>query len=571
MLGTPYPKEPMHRFAYTKLSESQILSALRPVAASGPTSASPLSTTLAGKSLRIVTDKGPTLTYRFTGANRLSVAESGAGAVTAGYGALTLDHVTFFTHLIPGTQRGYSVVIDQQTNLATVFELWFSGYQDKREVMREIYHGYVEQPGKEAPRARHAPTNRIEGKAFKWKQDNGIETLEFYPSASYSHFVELTRLGGELGYCGPSDYIKINDELYIYTRTECEFSGVFTLYVLDLNRIEQVGVRLGFDATDKLEYYAFRGKGEWLGQIATFEKFGDTSGNPVPVPTPGKGQRRVYRPLQTMQKLSKAQTAEAARKPKVFEKRTSMAGNGSDPTDWLAGKAMTLRYDDGPVMQYKFDSADTLSWRKEGANDWIKARYNAWESMPGVILFGHLLEGTENHDGHMVVVDFDHGLATCFNGHLNTPYIANEAGAKTYFGVIEMAGIIPPSHRRHQFTDELVGRALTWNYSPGLTSMHLYSTPHTVSWIIFTESGHGGTTWSGSGRFVKIRDDQYFAYWLEEACNGTLGTILINMRTMHDVGIGYHCDEKGLSLGQVGAHSRHAGRFDVKRFSQVSA
>jgi hypothetical protein len=233
---------------------------------------------------------------------------------------------------------------------------------------------------------------------------------------------------------------------------------------------------------------------------------------------------------------------------------------------------MTLRYDDGPAMEYRFDDHETLHWRSASfpwAQNWIRARYQAFESAPGVFMFGHHLEGAPNHDGHMIVADFDHGLVTCYNGYLNTPYIANEAAAKTMFGIIEMDGVTAPQYRRHQRTDELLGRALTWNYAPGLTSMHLYSTPRTVSWIIFTPTGHGGTTWSGSGDFVKIRDDLYFAYWLEEACNGALGTILINMRTMHDVGIGYHCDEKGLSMGPVGAHSRHAGRFDIKRFFQI--
>ncbi len=75
--------------------------------------------------------------------------------------------------------------------------------------------------------------------------------------------------------------------------------------------------------------------------------------------------------------------------------------------------------------------------------------------------------------------------------------------------------------------------------------------------------------WSGPGEFVKIRDQMYFLYWSEEACNGTLGTILVNMRTMHDAGIGYHCGEEGLSLGQIGAISRHAGKFDVTRYFQL--
>jgi MoaF N-terminal domain/MoaF C-terminal domain len=578
MPGTPYPKEQMHRIAYTKLSERQIADTLSTVAVSGPTHASPLSDVFAGKSIRILTDQGPALAYTFSRTNRLSLAENGGSSVDAGYAALTLGNVVFLSHLIPGTQRGYAAVIDQDTNLATVLELWFSGYEDNREVQREIYYGYVEQPGQQAPTARHVTTNRVEGKGFYWKQDAGAETLEFFPSAAYSNFVELSRLGGELGFCAPSDYIKIDNDLYIYTRTECEFSGTFTAYLMDLNRVEQVGLRLGFDAHDTLEYYVFRGKGEWLGQLAQFEKFGDEKGSPVPAAaagqTPAKGARRVYRPLKTMAKMTPAEVdAACAKKTTAFAPATGpgalMGGNRGPNTAWLAGKTLMLRYDHAPAMEYRFDDAENLNWRKEGDSGWTKARYQAWESAPGVILFGHLLEGTPNHDGHSVVVDFREGLVTCFNGYLNTPYYANEAGVKTLFGVIEMEGLIPPRYHRHRFTEEMVGRAVSQNYAPGLTSMHLYTTPHSLSWIIFTDADAGGLEWSGPAAYVKIRDGLYFMYWLEEACNGTLGTILVNLHTMRDVGVGYNCGAQGLNMSAVGAHERLAGRFDITRFYQV--
>jgi hypothetical protein len=355
---------------------------------------------------------------------------------------------------------------------------------------------------------------------------------------------------------------------------------------MDLNRVEQVGLRLGFDANDALEYYVFRGKGEWLGQLAQFEKFGDESGNPVPAAAPGqtpaKGARRVYRPFETMAKMTPAQVdAVCAKHTSAFAPRAispganapaaSMAGNLGPHTDWLAGKSFTLRYDHAPAMEYRFDDAETLQWRKEGQSNWTKARYQAFESMPGAILFGHLLEGEPNHDGHCIVADFCEGLVTCFNGYLNTPYFANEAGVKIHFGVIEMEDLIAPKYRRHVLTDEMVGRAVSQNYAPGLTSMHLYSTPHSLSWIIFTGSDAGGLEWSGPASYVKIRNGLYFMYWLEEACNGTLGTILVNLHTMRDVGIGYNCGENGLNMNALGAHERLAGQFDVRRFYQVKA
>ena len=581
MAGTPYQQEQMHRFAWTKLTEQQIASKLG-AAMSGPTSASPLSDALAGSTLKIVTDDGPTLTYRFSSANQASLSENDGGAVDIGYGALKQDHVMFFSHMIPGTQKGYNVVVDERSKLATVIEVWFSGYEDNREVQREVYVGYVDDGGA-APTARHVRTNRAEGKGYYWKQDTGEELLEFYPSTMYTHFVELTRSGGELGFCAPADYIQINDDFYVFTRTECEFSGAFTMYVLDVNRIENVGVRLGFDRADDLEYYAFRSTGEWLGQIAQFEKFGDIAGAVVsPGPdgaAPAKGARRVYRPMDTYDVLTEAETAVAVANPSVFPARVGdggaqgMAGNGLPPTDFLAGKELTLRWDNGEAFEYRFDDAETLRWRRNGSGGWTEERYQAWESAPGVILFGHLLTGAPKGDGFSIVMDFDEALVTAFHGTVGNRWIANEAVAQTWFGVIEMEGLTPPLYRRHQFTDELVGRAITWNYSTvsGLTSMHLYSTPNTISWIIFGGDGAGGMEWSGPSQQVKIRDELYFTYWLEEACNGTLGTILINLRTMHDSGVGYHCGREHLSMSSVGAHARNAGRFDVARFFQPKA
>jgi hypothetical protein len=566
-----YPKEQMHRIKYTKLTPEQILVKLA-ASANGPTSASPLSDVFSGTSLKIVLDDGPALGYRFTSNDRLSFTEGEAAAVQTGYGALTLDRVAFFSHLIPRTQRGYIVAIDQDASLATVFEVWFNGYQDNREVQRQIYYGYVEQTGKPAPTARHGITNRIEGKGFYWKQDTGIETIEYYPSVMFSNFVELSRFGGELSFCGPSDYIKISDDLYIYSRVEAEFSGTMTTYALNVNRAEQVGVRLGFDDTDTLEYYVFRGRGEWVGQIAQFERFGDVGttialGNRN-VPT-AKGGRPVYRPMKTNPIMSRAQVdAVVAQSKTVFAPQSAMAGNKGPISSFLTGKQLTLRYDNGTAIDYRLDEIQKLRWRRAGAGEsaWREERYESWESAPGVIMFGHLLSGAPDHDAFSIVVDFDNALVTCLHGTMGTPYIGNEAAVKTLFGVVEMQGLTPPKYRRHEYTDELVGRAMTWNYQPGLTSMHLYTTPHSLSWIIFLENGSGGMEWSGPASYVKIRDELYLAYWLEEACNGTLGTILVNLRTMRNCGVDYSAGPKGLRLGAVGAHARLAGRFDVLKY-----
>jgi hypothetical protein len=574
--------EPMHRIKYTKLTKEQIDQRLIATAA-GPTCASEYSDVLAGKSIKIVTDNGPVLSYAFKGKNKLTISEDGGVPVESGYGALALKQAVFFSHMVPKTQKGYNVVIDLKNNLATVFEVWFSGYQDdNREVQRQMYYGYVEVAGKEAPKERHHLTNRIEGKAFHWTQDNGIETLEFYSSVIFSSFVELTRHSNELMFCGPSDFIMTDENMYIYDRVECVMSGILTMYLLDLFSLKQIGVRLGFNEKDALEYYMFRGDGEILGQGATFEPFRDRGEKivmgPNRPPMTGKGQRPVYRPLLTNPPMTEQEVYEACQKStRIFSggmgavpsgtAGSQMAGNKLPPSDFLVGKELTLRYDNGgPVWNYRFDGPEKLRWRREGEGQWHEEVYEALEPAEDLIFFAHIHSGTRPSECVEIALDFQDGLTTCVHAKLGTPYMANEVSREIFFGIIEMKGLEAPRYWRHTFTNELVGRSFTWNYSDAMNSMHVYSTPQSYSWSIFMDNGTLGMMWSSPCHYVKLRDYAYLFEWMEEACNGHHSTIVINTRTMRECGFGYGVSKNGLSLSDVGAYARNAGFYDVKRF-----
>lgn len=574
-----YLSEPKHRFPFTKLSEALIGEKL--AAATGPSSKTAFATSQVGQSLKIVTDTGPTLEYHFTSDRELTVSENGAAAVTAAYGALELKQLAVLSHLVPGTQRGFHVVVDMVTCLATVFETWFSGtgIASAREVQREVYYGYAEQAGREVPTARHHITNRLEGKGIYWKQDNEVETLDFYCTVIFSNFIELTRTGGELTFAGPSDYIMINDHQFIYSRVEAEFSGMLTLYVLDLHAMTQAGLRLGFDEQDALEYYLFTGKGEITGQIATFEPFGDNGeeiafGN-RPRPTE-KGARLVYRPLSTFPVMTDAEVEDQvlnhahAFGDGAGSGATGMGGYKSEMVESMVGKELTIRMDNnGPAIEYVFDEIRKLRWRYAGDANWREAFYEMYEPDEELYFFAHFLDAEFPRSCAMVALDMKNGLSTLVKGTTGTPYRNNETTPNYYFGVFEMEGITPPRYHRHGWTDELAGEAVTWNYqpgNPGLTSMHLYLTPNSYSWVIFLGNGSGGMQWTSPGWYSKLRDDVYIMAWVEEACNGTLGVICFNKRTMHDAGFGYHVGPNGLSLSVVGARARHAGKFNIEKF-----
>lgn len=571
-----YQPEPKHRINFTSLGEDRISQLLQP-AMTGPDSHSTLSDTLAGQEMHIVTDDGPELRYRFRNAQELSVSQDGDEAIDVGYGALELKQLVLVSHMIPDTQRGYNLIIDRDSGLVTVFEVWFSGYEDNREVQREIYYGYIDND-EDTPAERHHITNRLEGKGFWWQQDNGEETLDFFCSVIFSNFVELTRAGGELTFCGPSDYIMINDHQFIYSRVEAEFSGIMTLYLIDLFSMTQAGMRLGFDAQDELEYYLYMGKGELTGQIATFEPFGD-NGREIPYgnrarPTE-KGDRLVYRPLDTFPVMTDAEVRDAVlNNVHAFGEGEGsgaggMGGYKSELVESMIGKSLIVRMDDGPAIEYRFDALRQLRWRYEGDSNWREAFYEMYEPDGDLYFFAHLLDAEFPRSCAMVALDMKNGLSTLVKGTTGTPYRNNETTPTFYFGVMEMEGIVAPNYHRHGWTEDLVGQAVTWNYQPGdpgLTSMHLYATPHTYSWIIFLENGAGGMQWSSPGWYVKLREDVYIMAWVEEACNGTLGVICYNPRTMHDAGFGYHVGPNGLSLSVIGARARFAGKFDVEPY-----
>ncbi len=581
---------PMHRFKYTQLTKSQIGQKLK-AADAGPAGLSEFSDVLAGKSFKIVADNGPVLNYTFKDKRRLTMSENAGPGMSAGYGALALKQGVLFSHMVPGAQKGYNVFVDLDTNLVTIFEVWLSSGRkektlggkeitvDDREVQREIYFGYLEVAAQKPPQNRHHLTNRLEGKGIYWKQDTGIETLEFYNSVVSSNFVELTRHADDLSYFSPSDYVLINDNMFLYERTECEFSGIFTLFAADLFTETQAGVRLGFNEKDELEYYMFRGNGKVIGQLAYLEPFDEHGKKPMVVQaasdpqSPGKGQRLVYRPARDFPYMTDEEVHRAALKStKVFRDRGDapqmISGSNNMPfTDKLIGKEFTLRYDDGGLVRYyRIAEKFKLKYREDGESQWHEEEYRAYEADEKLIWFSHLLTDSKPRASVQVALDLINGLTTCIHSRMGTKYYGNETTYKAIFGVAEMKGLEPPQYMRHEFTDELVGHAFSWSYSDQMTSLHLYTTPHSMSWTIFTENQTLGAQWGSPCIYVKVRDGVYIFVQNEEACNGHQMCVMINTKISHDCGFGFSGGAGGVNLSLTGAIGRHIGQYHVKEY-----
>ncbi len=244
-----------------------------------------------------------------------------------------------------------------------------------------------------------------------------------------------------------------------------------------------------------------------------------------------------------------------------------MAGNALPLSDLLAGKEFTLRYDyDGPVWNYRIADKYKLQWRKEGETQWRNETYRAFEADEKLVFFAHIHSGSRPRASVKIALDLINGLTTCIYSKMGTKYYGNEVSYKAIFGAAEMKGVEAPKYVRHGFTDELVGRGYTRSYSDNMTSMHLYTTPHSSSWTIYTENQTLGMQWCAPAIYVKLRDGVYIFNLMEEACNGAETCIIENDKTMRACGFGFSGGSRGVRLGVIGAIARYLGCYDVKHF-----
>ena len=349
----------------------------------------------------------------------------------------------------------------------------------------------------------------------------------------------------------------------------------------DLYDVAQAGVRFGFNEKDELEYYMFRGNGKVVGQLAYLEPFDEHGQKPLFMPAtgaPAKGARSTYRPVRTFPHMTDEQVhAAALKRTSAFgitgpgdaapQAVSAMAVNNMPFSDILVGKTFTLRFDHGgPVRDYRVKEQFKLQFRDHKDNVWRDADYRAYEGDTNLAWFSHIIPDSKPRASVQVAVDFSNGLATSIESHMGTPYYGNETSYRAVFGVVEMDGIEAPLYVRHALTDEPVGHAFSWSYSNQMTSMHLYTSPHSMSWTIFTANQTMGSQWCSPCIYVKLREGVYLFCQNEEACNGAQMIELLNTKISHDCGFSFNGGANGVNLGVVGAIGRHIGKFDIAHY-----
>ena len=207
----------------------------------------------------------------------------------------------------------------------------------------------------------------------------------------------------------------------------------------------------------------------------------------------------------------------------------------------------------------------TLHWR-HGGRAWKEEKYLCFEPDKELYFFAHILSGDPDCSMAAQIIDLKTGLATTIKTGVGNWHSEWEAGANVMFGTVEYGDLKPSFARRHHFTDELVGQCFAWAYSETMSSIHVYSSPESYSWTIFSGDNSGGATWSSPCFYIKLRPDVYLFQWVEENCNGSQGLVCINRKIQHDGGFFYGVSHNGLNLNITGAFMRELGKFRIKKY-----
>src|SRR5215469_989149 len=240
--------------------------------------------------------------------------------------------------------------------------------------------------------------------------------------------------------------------------------------------------------------------------------------------------------------------------------------NTLPPSPRLAGRRLTLRFEDGSVLDRHFQSEAELV---DGAGR--VESYRATEIRPG-ILFVDLIAADRPVSTLSFVLDLERGICTALEATLPTEAEAKvplverigqgaeltSVKAKFLSGAIDAA--FGPGVLRHTSTRELIGRRIEYTYGRSERYEHVYLNEQFYTWHCLSGSEQGLAD-TDRCHYLKVADRLYLFVWREKVVP-TLGAVVVDLEQMKTTGkiLGY----RGLDFGAVvnfpvGARARPVG------------
>ena len=232
----------------------------------------------------------------------------------------------------------------------------------------------------------------------------------------------------------------------------------------------------------------------------------------------------------------------------------------------LVGKKFTLVLDDGYDREVEFLDRETLRFGKVGeAGDVL--RYDCLKPEKTTYFVNFEKPGLYPRVGHTLVLDIDQSLVTMVRAYLGqNPKYPRMPAVEFIFGAIRRGDGTAPTVR-HGYTQDMVGRAINWNYGR-FEIVHVYSSERYYR-VAFSEkrlarlraqmaasgapprpSASAQGVYEDHAVYVKIKDGLYLVNLLESILciqngHGNSLLFLMNLDEMHDVGRSFGTNPEG--------------------------
>lgn len=235
----------------------------------------------------------------------------------------------------------------------------------------------------------------------------------------------------------------------------------------------------------------------------------------------------------------------------------SPGSHGLEPVAELAGRRLTVHFEDGDEECYRFlDDRHLLRQRPDAGGEMPAEEYRATSLRPG-IYFIDFLEAGRRASSRSLVLDLGQGVVTAVTGTLPTrqeamePLLARIARGEPLSGVSAAfsRGTIDrpcaPDAPLHPETTELVGRRVRYVYSSTESYEHLYLNPGFYTWHCLT-GVEKGLCDTDRCHTYRIAEALYLFVWREKIVP-TLGVVMIDLEKMKTTGkiFGYCGDDFG--------------------------
>ncbi len=237
----------------------------------------PCTPILAGRMLEIAFSDGLRYTFVFRDSHHLiwnreadgpDKTDSDSALHEEYYEALPVPgapQIIFVQQYVRGSAppTAHSLVIDLESGLVTLCRAQIGVPAAAREVTRTWHFGLIE--GYEDPGRRHAHTTELVGKAVFWTyyEKEQVRVKHIYSAPMYYSYTMLDPATGNCWMASnPADYVKITDDVFIFSFVEERQAGTQGFFVINTKKLHDVGSFFGLQPHG-LECYTFGAKGEW--------------------------------------------------------------------------------------------------------------------------------------------------------------------------------------------------------------------------------------------------------------------------------------------------------------------